>query len=180
MLNGIFCNTYMCIVHKLIKNMCYFLLQNGSSSEEDSNDSDSIDEDYGSFYIDGEFDEELLDNDSAIPHPSSQIEPNEHPKILLTWLVYFILMWQYKNYISDHAIEQLWTFVKAFFTCAATALQPHVTVELLMVLATNLPTTLYSARKLLNVNRDSFIRYAVCPKCTKLYKMDSILQNDGQ
>ena len=131
-------------------------------------------------FIDGEFDEELLDNDSAIPHPPPQMEPNQHAKILLIWLVYFILIWQYKNYISDNAIEQLLTFVKAFFTCIATALQPHINIELLMVLATNLPTTLYSARKLLNVNRDSFIRYAVCPKCTKLYKMDSILHNDGQ
>ena len=48
------------------------------------------------------------------------------------------------------------------------------------MLAANLPTTLYSARKLLNINRDSFEQFVVCPKCTKLYQMDKILYNDGR
>ena len=41
------------------------------------------------------------------------------------------------------------------------------------VLATNLPTTLYSARKFLGIDRDNF-------QCTKLYQMDEIVVNNGR
>ena len=48
------------------------------------------------------------------------------------------------------------------------------------VLATNLPTTLYSARKFLGIDRDNFHQYVVCPKCTKLYQMDEIVVSNGR
>ena len=48
-----------------------------------------------------------------------------------------------------------------------------------IVLATNIPTSLYSARKLLKIDRDNFQQYVVCPKCTKLYQMDEVVINEG-
>ena len=105
---------------------------------------------------------------------------NGHAKIILTWLVYFILIWQYKNYVSDAGIEQLLKFRKEFLNYIGVALKSSLDVELVLVLASNIPITLYSARKLLGINRDLFQRYVVCPQCTKLYSMEDILYQNGQ
>lgn len=89
-----------------------------------------------------------------------------------------MLVWQYKNYISDNAIEQMLKFVQQLLFCIGKLIKDHT--ELCIVLATNLPATLYSARKLLKIDRDNFQQYVVCPKCTKLYHMDEIVINDGR
>lgn len=61
--------------------------------------------------------------------------------------------------------------------CIGELIKDHT--ELCIVLATNLPTYLYSARKLLKIDRDNFQQYVVCPKCTKLYHMDEVVINEG-
>lgn len=89
-----------------------------------------------------------------------------------------MLIWQYKNYVSDNAIEHLLKFVLQLLLCIGELIKDHT--DLCLVLASNLPTTLYSARKLLNINRDAFQQYLVCPKCTKLYHLDEIVVNNGR
>ena len=84
-----------------------------------------------------------------------------------------MLVWQYKNYVSDNAIEQVLKFVQQLLLCIGQLIKDHT--DLCLVLATNLPTTLYSARKMLKIDRDNFVQYVVCPKCTKLYLMDDIV-----
>ena len=98
--------------------------------------------------------------------------------MILTWLVYFISVWQYKNYMSDNAIEQLLKFVQQLLFCIGQLIKDHT--DLCLVLATNLPTSLYSARLFLKIDRNNFLQYVVCPKCTKLYQMDEIVVNDGR
>ena len=39
-----------------------------------------------------------------------------------------------------------------------------------------LPTSLYLLRQFINFDRDSFTKYVVCPKCTKIYGYDSCLK----
>ena len=96
------------------------------------------------------------------------------------WLgLYTLSLSGSKNYISDNAIEQLLKVVQQILFCVGTFVKQRLDMELLIVLATNIPTTLYSARKLLNVNRDWFEQFFVCPKCTKLYSMHEIVINDG-
>lgn len=80
--------------------------------------------------------------------------------------------------MSDNAIEQVLKFLQQLFFCIGHLIKDHT--DLCLVLAANLPTTLYSARNMLKVDRDNFIQYAVCPKCTKLYLMDDIVVNDGR
>ena len=94
-------------------------------------------------------------------------------QVILTWLVYFILVWQYKNYISNNAIEQLLNFVQQLLFCISQLIKDHT--DLCLVLGTNL----YSARRFLKIDRDNFQQYVVCPKCTKLYHMDEVVVNDG-
>ena len=36
-----------------------------------------------------------------------------------------------------------------------------------------LPTSLYLLRKFVNLNRDNFVKFAVCPKCASLYQLES-------
>ena len=92
--------------------------------------------------------------------------------------MYFVLVWQYKNYVSDNAIEQLLKFVQQILFCIGHLIKKHK--ELCFVLATNLPTTLYSARKFLGIDRDNFHQDVVFPKCTKLYQIDEIVVNNGR
>ena len=175
---------------RVVINVSHLLLKDGSSSSEaeatssdayssDDDDNDDDDDD-GPLFVDDNFDEDITGTNCPLPNPLPKTTKNEHAKIILTWLVYFILIWQYKNYVSDNGVEQLLKFFKEFLTCIGAALQSHLDVELVLMLAANLPTTLYSARKLLNINRDSFEQFVVCPKCSKLYQMDKILYNDGR
>lgn len=56
--------------------------------------------------------EEFLNSEEVeLPQPLPPKTSQQHTQISLTWLVYFVLVWQYKNYISDNAIEQVLKFV---------------------------------------------------------------------
>ena len=147
------------------------------SSEEEN----SCHEDEGTDYIDSDSSdiEDMLQSEEVeLPQPTSSGTNKQRAKVILTWLVYFVLVWQYKNYISDSAIEQMLKFVQQLLFCIGQLIKNHT--DLCLVLATNLPTTLYSARKMLKIDRDNFLQYVVCPKCTKLYHMDEIVINEGR
>lgn len=149
-------------------------------------ESDSLSDEQSSSHEDGGTDfvysdqsdiEEFLNSEEVeLPQPLPPRTSQQHTQIILTWLVYFVLLRQYKNYISDNAIEQVLKFVQQLLFCIGQLIKDHT--DLCLVLATNLPTTLYSARKMLKIDRDNSIQYVVCPKCTKLYLMDDIVVND--
>ena len=123
--------------------------------------------------------EDLLQSEELqLPQPLPQETNQQYLRVILTWVVYFVLVWQYKNYVSDIAIEQLLKFVQQIMFCIGHLIKEHT--ELCFVLATNLPTTLFSARKFLGIDRDNFHQNVVCPKCTKLYQMDEIVVNNGR
>ena len=75
----------------------------------------SCSEDEGTDYLDSESSdlEDLLQSEEVeLPHPSPNCTNQQRIQVILTWLVYFILVWQYKNYVSNNAIEQLLKFVQ--------------------------------------------------------------------
>ena len=47
----------------------------------------------------------------------------------------------------------------------------------LMELISLLPSSLYLVQQFINLDRDSFTKFVVCPKCTKLYSYDSCLMS---
>ena len=96
----------------------------------------------------------LQSEEVELPQPSPISTNQQHTRVILTWIVYFVLVWQYKNYVSDNAIEQLLKFVQQLLFCIGELIKDHT--ELCIVLATNIPTSLYSARKLLKIDRDNF------------------------
>ena len=154
------------------------------SDDSDLNSSDaekSCDEDKGTDYVDSEssdVDDMLQSEQVELPQPSPPSAGQQRTKVILTWFVYFVLVWQYKNYVSDNAIKQLLKFVQQLLFCIGQLIKDHT--DLCLVLATDLPTNLYSARKMLKTDWDNFLQYVVCPKCTKLYHMDEIVINDGR
>ena len=110
-------------------------------------------------------------------------EPAEHPphrlRSLLMWSLYFLIVWQYCHLISDNALLMLLNFIKAFLTCIGAALQNGAGAEFALSLAAGVPTTMYSLRMFLGVDRDNFERYVVCRKCTKLYRPEDCLRRVG-
>ncbi|KAK2555747.1 hypothetical protein P5673_022327, partial [Acropora cervicornis] len=156
-----------------------FFSKGQDESDSLSDEQSSSHEDVGTDYVDSDQSdiEEFLNSEEVeLLQPLPPRTSQQHTQIILTWLVYFVLVWQYKNYISDNAIEEVLKFVQQFLFCIGQLINDHT--DLFLVLATNLPTTLYSARKMLKIDRDNFIQYVVCPRCTKLYLMDDIVVND--
>ena len=92
--------------------------------------------------------EDLLQSEEVeLPQPSPRCTNQQCIQVILTWLVYFILAWQCKNYISNNAIEQLLKLVQQLLFCIGQLIIDHT--DLCLVLGTNLPTSLYSARRFL-------------------------------
>ena len=90
--------------------MIAFLLQESDyTSDTESGDDEEVDRDEGPDYIDGDSDlEDLLCSDECeLPEPAQITSGHQQAKVILTMIVYFVFVWQYKNYVSDNAIEQL-------------------------------------------------------------------------
>ena len=69
--------------------------------------------------------------------------------------------------------------LKTFLTCVGEMIQNQAGAEFVLSVAALLPSTMYSFRKILGIDRDSFERYVVCPKCTKLYRPEDCLRKVG-
>ena len=74
--------------------------------------------DEGTDYLDSESSdvEDLLQSEEVeLPQPSPRCTNQQCIQVILTWLVYFILVWQYKNYVSNNAIEQLLKLLNNYY-----------------------------------------------------------------
>ena len=89
--------------------------------------------------------------------------PRSQKLVFVTWIVYFLLVWQSACHVSDNGLEWLLQFMSKFFHVIG--LQCNYVAGIAAVF----PGTLYLMRKFLGMDRDAFQRYIVCPKCTKLY-----------
>ena len=105
---------------------------------------------------------------------------------ILTWLVYLHtysytgLAVQELHTVNDNAIEQLLRFVQQLLFCIGQLIKEHT--DFCLVLAANLPTTLYSARKILNIDWDNFVSdgLVLFVQNTPNYHMDENIVNDGR
>ncbi|XP_022102683.1 uncharacterized protein LOC110985747 [Acanthaster planci] len=87
----------------------------------------------------------------------------EKCKALLIWVCHFLFLWQTNYLISDRALDKLLHFLSVLFK----AISHQITA--LTEIAGVIPQSVYMIRRHLKFDRDSFIKYAVCPKCAKLY-----------
>ena len=70
--------------------------------------------------------EEMLQSEQVeLPQPTPVGSNVQHRRVILTWLVYFLLVWQYKHYISDNGIEQLFQFMRQLLFCIGQIFKEH-------------------------------------------------------
>ena len=115
-----------------------------------------------------------VENNDACPEPTPKQSRTHKLTALVQWLVYFILMWQSLCKLSDNGLEYLLQFFFQFFRI----LSNLSGCEYLEELMTIIPPSLYLLRKFVNLNRDNFVKYAVCPKCSKLYDLKDCTETD--
>ncbi len=94
---------------------------------------------------------------------------------LFTWLYCFLFFWKVTNVVSDNAMNTLLAFLCNFFT-----LMPGQDRLIASVGAGSIPASMYMLRKALAIDRDDFIQYCVCTKCTKIYEYQECLTVDGK
>jgi hypothetical protein len=125
--------------------------------------------------------EEILDQDissnEALPDPIPKRRKVQVVNSILQWLLYFILIWQGVCHLSDNGLAWLLRFLLQFLK----VLNIHVTGELLTELIAIFPTSLYMVRQLLDLDRDNFNKYVVCPKCSACYEYNECVRDvDGR
>ena len=141
----------------------------GSESESDRDCSDSScsdDEDPEAWYEDVDDLLEDVANDEPLSEPSRHRSSSTQTLIiLLQWFVYFLLFGQATCKISDNGLEWLLYFMFQFLHVKGI----NYSSEYLSQLALMLPSSLYLLRKFVNLERDNFVKFAVCPKCASLF-----------
>ena len=119
---------------------------------------------------------EMLSRDieNTPPLPEAQHHKTALQKVnsLLFWLLYFLLLWQATCHLSDNGLVWLLKFLISWLKVLAVEISSEVFENVLLCF----PGSLYLVRQFLNLDRDDFSKFVVCPKCTKLYKYDSCLE----
>lgn len=113
------------------------------------------------------------DIENPPPLPEAQARPTSLQKVnsLIFWFVYFLLIWQATCHLSDNGLAWLLRFLVSWLKVLGIEVSNEVFEKLIL----SFPGSLYLVRKFLNLDRDEFNKFVVCPKCTKLYKYDSCL-----
>lgn len=119
---------------------------------------------------------EMLSRDieNTPPLPEAQHHKTALQKVnsLLFWLLYFLLLWQATCHLSDNGLVWLLKFLISWLKVLGVEISGEVFENVLLCF----PGSLYLVRQFLNLDRNDFNKFVVCPKCTKLYKYDSCLE----
>ena len=99
---------------------------------------------------------------------NDETEIDGHQLQLRTILLLGLVMIQRSCRISDRTILTIFLFIRSLLALIAEVL----VLEPLSALVTLLPTTWYSIRKTLQLERRDYEMYAVCPKCHALYDLE--------
>lgn len=113
--------------------------------------------------------------------PSAEFDGCQHDttssnyEVLLSKLMAMILLiWQSVFRISDSAISALLLCLKMYLHVMGNVLQ----IPFVLAFADALPKTLYSLRKYLGIQRDSFTEFVVCPKCMSVYTLEESIHTE--
>ncbi|XP_070564970.1 uncharacterized protein [Ptychodera flava] len=108
---------------------------------------------------------ESVDETNTEEHDDIHIQHSS----LMTAMFLFILLWQKIYNVSDRGIQRLVTFLKLLLATIAMVFK----VDSLVNFSKNLPSTLYTIRKFLRLNRDDFTQYVVCVTCHSIYHFEN-------
>ena len=109
---------------------------------------------------------------TPLPEPDRKKSRLQQVNALVFWLVYFLLIWQSTCKLSDNGLVWLLQFLFQFLKVLGVTISNEFLADLIVVM----PSSLYLLRQFINLDRDYFTKYVVCPKCTKLYGYDSCLK----
>lgn len=113
-----------------------------------------------------------IDDETSIVHTEVNDASN-----MVTVLVLFILTWQTVFRIANMAVDTLFRFISLFFHYLAKVTGS----DYVQMAATAMPVTFFSAQKLVGLNRDDFMKYVCCPKCSAIYEYEEcISQTTGR
>ena len=119
-----------------------------------------------------EFEEDEPVQNDTHDHPSSTLP-------LLKWIVLFVCVWQSVFTIPDTAVEIMLPFMATLLK----ALADNASIAFITALATAMPASLYTLRKLMGSPiEDFFTEYVLCPACHTLYRQEDCLttNDDGE
>lgn len=162
-----------------IADIIFFLNHNPKDLISDSEDSetsiecgcsDSCGEEEDSEEWHRDLDDLLEDvaGDEALPEPSRHQSSVQSLTSLLQWFIYFVLFWQATTKLSDNGLEWLLRFLFQFLHILGITCNSHYLCQLALLF----PSSLYLLRKFVNLKRDNFVKFAVCPKCAALYQLN--------
>ena len=106
----------------------------------------------------------LVDHESE---PSS-CSPVTSEFKLTQLLVYFLLMFQTLFRLSDNAMSVLFTFFRLFLKHLGRITKNTIILSIFEWI----PQNIRRARSFVSSKRDSFKKYACCPKCSSIYSLD--------
>ena len=117
---------------------------------------------------------DLNDDDDQSP----QLEPRDTASIashlsLVKWLITFLFLLQAKFHLSDRVLDMLLKFLKTFFTVSVRF------NSFCALIASEMPTSLYMARKKYRTMKDCFKLFPVCKDCGSVWKFDSCIEGHG-
>jgi len=134
---------------------------------EDNKDAEEQEDEEPEFWDD--FPDEIFNDigkDQPLPEPSEKSSITKKLTSLLQWFVLFILLWQANCKISNNGLEWLLRFLFQFLHLVGITCHCDYLVEF----CTMFPTSLYVLRQLVEFDRDDFVKFVVCPKCSSLYR----------
>ena len=102
--------------------------------------------------------------------PVDLATPPNNP--IVTWLVGFLLLLQARHYIPDSAMNALLKFLCVLFSVLG-RFSPVIAS-----MASAIPSSVYSLGRAVG-NSVGFMKYVVCPKCHKLYKLSDCISQVG-
>jgi len=93
---------------------------------------------------------------------------------IVTLFSTFLLLWATFYGISAVALNHLIKFLHYALSLLSSA-SPTIAALLAVF-----PPSLYMLKKKLNLSKDPFEKYVICPSCSSLYSFEECLQTDGR
>ena len=106
------------------------------------------------------------ENTPPLPEAQHHKTALQEVNSLVFWLLYFLLLWQATCHLSDNGLVWLLRFLISWLKVLGVEISSEVFENVLLCF----PGSLYLIRQFLNLDRDDFNKFVVCPKCTRLYK----------
>ena len=110
-----------------------------------------------------------------LPEPTRHQSSTQAMTTILQWFIYFLLFWQATCKLSDNGLEWLLRFLFQFLHVIGITCNSEYICQMALIF----PTSVYLLRQFVNFKRDNFVKFAVCPKCSSLYKLESCTRRVG-